>query len=63
MSGCRTFSVLPNKLGISTLGDPQSYDLSLALGGGEVRLLELTAAYAAFANRGYRWSPSYPRSA
>ena len=45
------------KLGISTLQDPEQYDLSLALGGGEVRLLELTAAYAAFANGGYRVTP------
>ena len=45
------------KLGITTLDDPEQYDLSLALGGGAVRLLELTAAYAAFANGGYRVDP------
>lgn len=45
------------KMGISTLGDPAQYDLSLALGGGEVRLLELTAAYGAFANGGFRVTP------
>ena len=45
------------KLGISTLSDPKSYDLSLALGGGAVRLVELTAAYGAFANGGYRVEP------
>ncbi|MBN1147609.1 MAG: penicillin-binding protein 1C [Anaerolineales bacterium] len=48
---------LASRLGITTLGDPHAYDLSLALGGGEVRLLELTAAYGAFANGGYRLSP------
>jgi 1A family penicillin-binding protein len=42
------------RLGLTTLKDPQKYDLSLALGGGEVRLSELTAAYGAFANGGYR---------
>jgi 1A family penicillin-binding protein len=42
------------RLGITTLNDPLDYDLSLALGGGEVRLSELTAAYGAFANGGYR---------
>ncbi len=31
--------------------------LSLTLGGGEVRLLELTNAYCAFANQGYRVDP------
>jgi penicillin-binding protein 1C len=44
-------------LGITTLQDPEQYDLSLALGGGAVRLLELTAAYGAFANGGYRVTP------
>lgn len=34
------------------------YGLSLTLGGGEVRLLDLTAAYAAFANGGRRVTPS-----
>jgi membrane carboxypeptidase/penicillin-binding protein PbpC len=48
---------LTSRLGIDTLGDPQSYDLSLALGGGAVRLIDLTAAYGAFANRGYRVEP------
>lgn len=55
--GLENFIVLAQKLGISTLGDPQTYDLSLSLGGGEVRLLELTAAYGAFANQGYRVTP------
>lgn len=45
------------RLGISTFGNPNDYDLSLALGGGDVRLLDLTSAYAAFANGGYRLSP------
>lgn len=45
------------RLGISTLTNPADYDLSLTLGGGEVRLLELTAAYAAFANGGRFVSP------
>ncbi len=47
-----------SRLGITTLKDPEEYDLSLALGGGSVRLLELSAAYGAFANSGYR---VYPR--
>ncbi len=44
-------------MGITTLKDPHTYDLSLALGGGEIRLLELTAAYGTFANTGYRVEP------
>lgn len=46
-------------LGIRTLGDASRYDLSLTLGGGEVRLTELTAAYAAFARNGVPVTPEY----
>lgn len=44
------------RLGITTLTRPD-YGLSLTLGGGEVSLLEMTAAFAAFANGGYRAEP------
>jgi penicillin-binding protein 1C len=44
---------LARKLGITSLSDPQQYDLSLALGGGQVSLLELSTAYASLANNGY----------
>jgi len=44
-------------MGIGSLKDASHYGLALTLGGGEVRLLELTAAYGAFANGGYRVSP------
>jgi len=44
---------LANRLGITSLADPDEYDLSLALGGGQMSLLELTSAYATFANGGY----------
>ncbi len=48
---------LAQELGMTTLRDPQRYGLALTLGGGEVRLLELTAAYGAFANGGLRVEP------
>ena len=44
------------RLGITTLTRPD-YGLSLTLGGGEVTLLELTGAYAVFANGGVRLPP------
>jgi 1A family penicillin-binding protein len=44
-------------MGITTFDDADRFGLSLTLGGGEVRLLELTAAYGAFANGGYRVEP------
>lgn len=50
---------LTTRLGISTLTDTSRFDLSLTLGGGEVRLLELTAAYGALANGGFRVDPAY----
>jgi 1A family penicillin-binding protein len=42
-------------LGITTLTDSKRYGLTLVLGGGEVTLLEMTAAYGAFANDGVRY--------
>ena len=44
---------LARKLGITSLSDPQQYDLSLALGGGQISLLQLSTAYATLANDGY----------
>lgn len=44
---------MARRLGISTLNRPD-YGLSLTLGGGEVTLLELTGAYATYANSGRR---------
>jgi 1A family penicillin-binding protein len=55
--GMQAMFTTASRLGITTLNNPDEYDLSLALGGGAVRLLELTAAYGAFANSGYRVSP------
>lgn len=44
------------RLGITTLTRPD-YGLSLTLGGGEVPLLQMTAAYAVYANLGRRVPP------
>ena len=45
-------------MGITTLNRPPSYyGLSLVLGGGEVRLLDMVSAYGAFANDGMRIPP------
>jgi len=49
---------MANELGINSLGDPRQYDLSLALGGGAVSLVELTSAFAVFSNGGYRITPN-----
>jgi penicillin-binding protein 1C len=55
--GLPRFIQFARSLGISTFDDPSHYDLSIALGGGDVTLLDLTTAYAAFANRGIRVDP------
>lgn len=46
------------RLGLSTLSDPSNYGLSLVLGAGEVKLLELTNAYGVFANKGFKNNPT-----
>jgi 1A family penicillin-binding protein len=55
--GLEDMTALARRLGITTLDDSERFGLALTLGGGEVRLLELTAAYAALANGGYRVEP------
>lgn len=45
-------------LGITSLGKPSQYGLSLVLGAGEVTLTELTNVYATFANNGVYNQPT-----
>lgn len=49
---------LAKSFGLTTLGDSSQYGLTLVLGGGEVRLLDLTGAYATFANDGIKNAPT-----
>ncbi|NCP87746.1 MAG: penicillin-binding protein 1C [Anaerolineae bacterium CG_4_9_14_3_um_filter_57_17] len=51
--GVNEMTRLANRLSIESLSSPDEYDLSLALGGGQMSLLELTNAYAALANNGF----------
>jgi 1A family penicillin-binding protein len=48
---------MAQRLGITTFTDPERYGLSLTLGGGEITLLEHTAAYGVMANAGLRVPP------
>lgn len=59
LSGIQRSIGMAERLGITTLGDPNRYGLTLVLGGGEVTLLEMTGAYGVFANDGVR-NPSTP---
>lgn len=45
---------LAKNLGVETLTNIGQYGLTLVLGGGEVRLLDMTSAYGVFANEGVR---------
>jgi len=48
---------LAQRMGITTLKDPSNYGLSLVLGGGEVKLLDITSAYGVFATEGLKIPP------
>jgi len=52
--GIDTALDLAERLGYTTLGDRSRFGLSLVLGGGEVKLLEHTAAFATLAAEGVR---------
>ncbi len=45
--GIPAFLEVAHRFGLATLTEPERYGLAIALGGAEVRLLDLTAAYAA----------------
>lgn len=49
---------LAGRMGLTTLADADRFGLALTLGGGEVRLLDLTAAYGVLANGGQRVEPT-----
>lgn len=52
LAGVSDVLSLVKKLGIQNLGNANQYGLTLALGGGEVSLLEIVNAYTVFANDG-----------
>ncbi len=52
--GVENFVEWGRKMGITSWIDPSFYGLSLTLGGGEVRMIDLAQAYSVLANLGYR---------
>lgn len=54
LTGVDSFLQLTEKLGITTLKNKADYGLALALGAGEMKMLEHTAAFGVFANEGVR---------
>ncbi len=58
LAGQRDSIETAKKMGITTLNrDPSFYGLSIVLGGGEVKLLDMTSAYSVFAREGTRIPP------
>jgi membrane peptidoglycan carboxypeptidase len=55
--GVRDALKLAADMGLTTLSNPDRYGLTLVLGGGEVKLLDMTYAYGVFANKGVRAEP------
>lgn len=59
--GIKDMLTTANDLGLKTLAptdeNMRRFGLSLTLGGGEVRLIDIVFAYAAFSNGGYRTEP------
>ncbi|MCJ7736208.1 MAG: transglycosylase domain-containing protein, partial [Anaerolineae bacterium] len=55
--GIETMTGLARSMGITTFDDADRIGLAITLGGSEVRLLELTSAYGAFANGGMQVEP------
>ena len=58
LAGIQNVIDLAKSMGITTLGSAKNYGLSFALGAAEVRLLDITNAYATFANNGIYNAPS-----
>ena len=58
LAGLENTISLAKKLGITTLNEkPSHYGLSLVLGGGAVKLLDITSAYGVFATQGLKIPP------
>lgn len=58
LAGIQNVINLAKSMGITTLGSANQYGLSFALGAAEVRLLDITGAYATFANNGIYNAPT-----
>ncbi len=57
LAGIEDSLKIAKNFGITTLTDPDRYGLSLVLGGGEVKLLEMVSAYGVFAAEGLKIPP------
>ncbi|MBU2101113.1 PBP1A family penicillin-binding protein [Patescibacteria group bacterium] len=58
LAGLQNTMKVAEDFGITTFDDPDRFGLSLVLGGGEVRMIELLTAYSVLANDGIRREPT-----
>ena len=54
LNGLAEFVSFADKMGLSTLQDPSQYGLSLTLGGGEVKIIDMAVAFGTLANLGVK---------
>lgn len=54
LNGVSEFVPFAQKMGLSTIEDPTRYGLSLTLGGGEVKMTDMSQAFGTFANSGIK---------
>ncbi len=54
LNGVPDLIATASAMGISTFQNPQQYGLSLTLGGGEVKMVDMAVAFGVFANSGIR---------
>lgn len=57
LNGLENFVNFARDMGLTNLQDPSRYGLSLTLGGGEVKPIDMATAYGVFANSGIRQTP------
>ena len=53
-NGLESMVATASAMGITTFQDPSRYGLSLTLGGGEVRMVDMAVAFGVFANQGLK---------
>lgn len=54
LNGIENFITFAGQMGITTFTDPANYGLSLTLGGGEVRMIDMATAFGVFSNEGVK---------
>jgi 1A family penicillin-binding protein len=54
LNGVESMMATASAMGITTWKDPSHYGLSLTLGGGEVKMVDMAVAFGVFSNNGFR---------